>query len=190
MPELLRYLLIAFILLFYLFFFIRSFSLSKSLRKNIKARNAMLHISILFAGLSSALFLIYLIFPKVKPCLFIPYTSSILIISGTIMIFFGLITSSVASLTLKNSWRIGVNENEKTDLITSGIFGFSRNPYFLSYDLVLLGMVFCLPSPFLFIPVLITAMLFHKLILKEEEYLERQHGTAYLKYKGKVRRYL
>jgi protein-S-isoprenylcysteine O-methyltransferase Ste14 len=130
MPELLRYLLIAFIYLFYLFFFIRSFNLSKLLGKNIKAKNPMLNVSILFAGLSSALFLFYLIFPQVEPCLFIPYSSPILIITGTIMIFFGLITSSVASLILKNSWRIGVNENEKTDLTYGCYFWILEKPLF------------------------------------------------------------
>jgi hypothetical protein len=37
---------------------------------------------------------------------------------STVFITLGLIASSVAPLTLKKSWRIGVDPNEKTELIT------------------------------------------------------------------------
>ncbi len=83
-----------------------------------------------------------------------------------------------------------MDENEKTELITGGIYKFSRNPYFLSYDLVLIGMVFCLLSPFLILSVLITIVLFHMMILKEESYLENKHQEQYRKYKKEVGRYL
>jgi protein-S-isoprenylcysteine O-methyltransferase Ste14 len=40
----------------------------------------------------------------------------------------------VASLVgLRDSWRVGVMEDQQTDLIKGGIYSFSRNPYFLSY---------------------------------------------------------
>jgi protein-S-isoprenylcysteine O-methyltransferase Ste14 len=108
---------------------------------------------------------------------------------GSVFITLGLIASTVASLTLKKSWRIGVEQNEKTELITAGIYKFSRNSYFLSYDLVLVGMVFGLWSPFLILPVLITIMLFHPMMLKEEKYLENKHQGNYIRYKREVRRY-
>lgn len=184
-----RYFLITLILLFYLFFFIRAWALSKSLGKNIKAKSPLLNISIVLAGLSSLLFLSYLIVPSIGQHLVILFSASFLATIGSVLIALGLITSTVASLTLKKSWRIGVNENEKTELITNGIYKFSRNPYFLSYDFVLIGMVFCLGSPFLILPVLITIMLFHLMILKEENYLENKHQENYLRYKSEVRRY-
>ena len=184
-----RYFLITLILLFYIFFFIRSFTLSKSLGKNIKAKSPLLNISIVLAGLSSVIFLAYLTVPPISEYLIILFSSNFLTIMGSVFITLGLITSTVASLTLKKSWRIGVDENEKTELITDGIYRFSRNPYFLSYDFVLIGMVFCLWSPFLILPVLITIMLFHLMILKEEKYLENKHQENYSRYKREVRRY-
>jgi protein-S-isoprenylcysteine O-methyltransferase Ste14 len=186
----LRYFLIALILLFYIFFFIRALRLSKSLGKNIKAKNPLLNGSIILAGLSSVIFLAYLTVPSISEYLIILYLSNLLTIIGSILITLGLIASTIASLTLRKSWRIGVDENEKTELITNGIYQFSRNPYFLSYDLVLIGMVFCLISPFLILSVLVTIGLFHLLILKEEKYLENKHQEDYRKYKKEVRRYL
>jgi protein-S-isoprenylcysteine O-methyltransferase Ste14 len=184
-----RYFLITLILLFYIFFFIRSFALSRSLGKNIKAQNPLLNISILMAGLSSVIFLAYLAAPPIGEYLIIIISSNFLTIVGAILITLGLITSTIASLTLKKSWRIGVDENEKTELIINGIYKFSRNPYFLSYDFVLIGMVFCLWSPFLILPVLSTIRLFHLMILKEENYLENKHPENYSRYKREVRRY-
>jgi protein-S-isoprenylcysteine O-methyltransferase Ste14 len=168
----------------------RAFFLSKSIGKNIKANNSIVNISIISAGITSVIFLIYLSIPQISEYLIIIYSSNLLTIIGSILITIGLLTSSIASLTLKKSWRIGVDDNEKTELIAEGIYKISRNPYFLSYDFVLMGMIFCLLSPFLIIPALITIALFHLMILKEEVYLENQHHDNYRKYKKEVRRYI
>jgi protein-S-isoprenylcysteine O-methyltransferase Ste14 len=157
----------------------RAFFLSKSIGKNIKANNSIVNISIISAGITSVIFLIYLSIPQISEYLIIIYSSNLLTIIGSILITIGLLTSSIASLTLKKSWRIGVDDNEKTELIAEGIYKISRNPYFLSYDFVLMGMIFCLLSPFLIIPALITIALFHLMILKEEVYLENQHHDNY-----------
>jgi protein-S-isoprenylcysteine O-methyltransferase Ste14 len=169
------YFLITLILLFYIFIFLRASTLSRSLGKNIKAKNTLLNMSIILAGLSSVIFLGYLSAPPISEYLLILFSSNLLTIIGSVLITLGLIMSTVASITLKKSWRIGIDKNEKTELITNGIYKISRNPYFLSYDLVLIGMVFCLLSPFLILAVLITIVLFHLMILKEENYLEKQH---------------
>ena len=42
---------------------------------------------------------------------------------------------------MKDSWRAGVSYEEKTDLITSGIYQISCNPAFLGFDLVYVGIV-------------------------------------------------
>ena len=58
-------------------------------------------------------------------------------------IFLGIIGDIVfiaSVLTMKDSWRAGVSYEEKTDLITNGIYQISRNPAFLGFDLVYLGM--------------------------------------------------
>jgi protein-S-isoprenylcysteine O-methyltransferase Ste14 len=146
--------------------------------------------SIILAGLSSVIFLGYLSAPPISEYLLILFSSNLLTIIGSVLITLGLIMSTVASITLKKSWRIGIDENKKTELITNGIYKISRNPYFLSYDLVLIGMVFCLLSPFLILAVLITIVLFHLMILKEENYLEKQHQDNYRQYKKEVRRYI
>jgi protein-S-isoprenylcysteine O-methyltransferase Ste14 len=185
-----KYLLITVLSTFYFFFFIRAFVLSKSLGKSIKGKNPIVNFSILSSGVSSLIFIAYLIYPEIENYFYIIFSSIILKIIGSIIIISGILLSVLSSISLKKSWRIGVDENEKTELISSGIYRISRNPYFLSFDLVLIGMVLYFLAPVLIITVLATVILFHVIILNEEKYLEKTHGNNYKKYKERVRRYL
>ncbi|MBN2080349.1 MAG: isoprenylcysteine carboxylmethyltransferase family protein [Spirochaetes bacterium] len=185
-----RCLLIALLIVFYLFFFVRAFLISRKLGKNIKGKNPAVNLSVLFAGLSSALFFVHLAFPKIKEYFYVFSTPPIFRMIGVVLVAAGLVVSMIASLTLKNSWRIGIDDSEKTELITSGIYRFSRNPYFISFNFVLIGMLFYFPTPVLMATVLITVVLFHVLIVKEEKYLTEKHGDRYLKYKNGVKRYI
>lgn len=42
----------------------------------------------------------------------------------------GCIVFIFSVITMKDSWRAGVSESERTDLITNGIYRYSRNPRF------------------------------------------------------------
>ncbi len=106
------------------------------------------------------------------------------IVTGIIaVIFFGL-----AALTMKNSWRVGIPE-EKTSLITKGIYKWSRNPAFLGFDLLYLSV--CLI--FFNIPLMLisvwAAVMLHLQILQEEEHMHRMFGEAYDRYKEHTLRY-
>lgn len=57
-----------------------------------------------------------------------------LMIGSLSVIFFAL-----ATITMKNSCRVGIPE-EKTELITNGIYQWSRNPAFVWFDLLYLSM--------------------------------------------------
>lgn len=185
-----RFFLIFLIFVFYIFFFLRAYLLSNRLKTKIKADNILVNSSIFFAGLSSVIFLTYILFPKTGDLFFTLNSLEILKITGTVLISLGLIISISASLNMKESWRIGIKEGEKTELITTGFYAVSRNPYFLAYDFVLIGMVLNMLSPILIFTSLITIILFHLMILKEEKYLEKTHKEKYLEYKKRVGRYL
>ncbi|WP_413614210.1 methyltransferase family protein [Flavobacterium sp. N2013] len=57
-----------------------------------------------------------------------------------------LIWTIIAQNQMKNSWRIGIDTETKTDLITSGLFKFSRNPIFLGIILSLVGLFLTTPN--------------------------------------------
>ena len=93
-------------------------------------------------------------------------------------------------LTMKGSWRAGVPEKKETSLVTSGIYRISRNPAFVGFDLMYIGILLAFPNAWHAAAVAITLMLFHKQILGEEQFLEGAFGEEYADYKKRVRRYL
>ena len=93
-------------------------------------------------------------------------------------------------LCMKDSWRAGIPEKDKTEIVTNGIYKISRNPAFLGFDLMYLGifLMYCNPLTGLFS--LFAVIMLHLQILQEEKYLEATFGTTYLEYKKHVMRYL
>ncbi|MDY3772064.1 MAG: isoprenylcysteine carboxylmethyltransferase family protein [Candidatus Faecousia sp.] len=96
----------------------------------------------------------------------------------------------ISVLCMKDSWRAGIPEEDRTELVTDGIYAFSRNPAFLGFDLQYIGvlLMFCnlLTAAF---TVFAVSML-HLQILQEERYLTAAFGPEYLQYRRHVLRYL
>ena len=96
----------------------------------------------------------------------------------------------ISVLCMKDSWRAGIPANDKTELVTGGVYAYSRNPAFLGFDLQYIGvlLMFCnfLTATF---TVFAVSML-HLQILQEERYLTAAFGAEYLKYRHQVLRYL
>ena len=93
-------------------------------------------------------------------------------------------------LCMKDSWRAGIPDKDHTELVTSGIYRFSRNPAFLGFDLMYIGMMLMYCN-LLIVPLTVFAIvMLHLQILQEERYLEKTFGTAYREYKRHTFRYL
>jgi protein-S-isoprenylcysteine O-methyltransferase Ste14 len=185
-----KYISISLIILFYVFFFLRAILLSRKIGKSIKSNDFVLNIAILSAGLASIIFILQQVVPSFEKYALSITNSIVLEMIGTFLISIGLIFSTVASLNLGRSWRVGVNTSEKTELVTHGIYKFSRNPYFLFYDMVLIGLSLSSQSMLVIVFSTMTIIMFHVLIIKEEKYLENMHGIDYRNYKKQTRRYI
>lgn len=93
-------------------------------------------------------------------------------------------------LCMKDSWRAGIPDKDHTELVTSGIYRFSRNPAFLGFDLMYIGMMLMYCN-LLTVPLTVFAIvMLHLQILQEERYLEKTFGAAYREYKRHTFRYL
>lgn len=107
---------------------------------------------------------------------------------GLTLMLMAIIWTVVAQNQMKNSWRIGIDNDMKTELITSGLFSVSRNPVFFGMIISLLGVFFVTPNSFSLLFLIISYVLIQIQIRLEEEYLYKQHGEEYLDYLMKVRR--
>lgn len=95
-----------------------------------------------------------------------------------------------AVITMQDSWRAGVSKTDKTELVTNGIFSISRNPAFLGFDLVYIGILLMFFNWMLLVLSVFAALMFHLQIVNvEEDFLLEAFGEEYLDYKRKVNRY-
>jgi protein-S-isoprenylcysteine O-methyltransferase Ste14 len=115
--------------------------------------------------------------------------SLILKISGVVVISVSLVLFTLALLHFNDSLRFGLDENNQGELVTSGIFMFSRNPFFLSINLYFTGLALLRPCLFLIFMAVLTIVSIHFYILKEEKFMCNFYGRKYENYKQKVRRY-
>ena len=118
-----------------------------------------------------------------------PSLSKELLTIGILLSFIGDIVFAMAVITMKDSWRAGLAEKDETKMITNGIYKISRNPAFLGFDLVYIGILLMFFNWILFFFSLFAIVMLHIQILQEELYLERVFGTTYMDYKSKVCRY-
>ncbi|RZL12879.1 MAG: isoprenylcysteine carboxylmethyltransferase family protein [Pedobacter sp.] len=110
--------------------------------------------------------------------------------TGLIFIHASLIWIIIAQYHMKQSWRIGIDEKNKTELITTGLFSLSRNPIFLGMMLSTLGIFLIIPDTVTFFVAAASYIVIQIQIRLEEEFLIKQHGTVYSEYKRTVRRLL
>lgn len=115
----------------------------------------------------------------------------ILRIIGMVITACGVMTFVFSVLQMKDNWRAGVQREEKTNLVTIGIYSISRNPAFLGFDLMYIGILFSFFNWYLCFATSFALIFFHLQIVNvEEDFLIETFGDEYLKYKKKVYRYL
>lgn len=97
----------------------------------------------------------------------------------------------ISVVTMRDNWRAGVSEEEKTELVTSGIYRISRNPAFLGFDMLYVGVLLAFFSWPLFALSAFAMLMFHLQIVNvEEDFLRVAFGDAYLEYCQHVCRYI
>ena len=111
--------------------------------------------------------------------------------TGLVLAVGGLVVVLLGQAAMGASWRIGVDENERTDLITRGLFSQVRNPIFTGMATVCGGVVLMVPTLVAVIALacLVAAVQIQVRVV-EEPYLRRVHGEAYLRYAASAGRFL
>jgi protein-S-isoprenylcysteine O-methyltransferase Ste14 len=87
-----------------------------------------------------------------------------------------------------NAWRIGIDQKEKTSLVTDGPFRIVRHPIYLFQIVILLGVLLLLPTALSLLILLIHFACVSVKALDEESYLLRIHGERYLNYLSRTGR--
>jgi len=110
--------------------------------------------------------------------------------TGLIITAIGGVIFITAMLSMKTSWRVGIDKATQTKLVSSGIYRYSRNPAFVGFDNMFIGFALMYPSLLTAAVAILNIAAIHNLILQEEKYLETVFGKEYLKYKDRTPRYI
>ncbi|WP_027633655.1 methyltransferase family protein [Clostridium hydrogeniformans] len=104
--------------------------------------------------------------------------------------FIGLLIFIIAMVNMGLSWRVGIDKKSESKLVTKGIYNFSRNPAFVGFDLMFLGLFLTFPNIITLVIILINIIFIHRLILQEEKHLISIFGDDYYTYTNKTPRYI
>jgi len=120
-----------------------------------------------------------------------PQVSSIGVkLLGLVLVVLGFVIFLLSLASLGNSWRLGIDENNPGELVTSGIYGLSRNPIYVFFDLYFVGTFLLNGAPIFALLALLIGLTLHLQILQEERFLLRAFGQAYRAYCARTGRYI
>jgi protein-S-isoprenylcysteine O-methyltransferase Ste14 len=110
---------------------------------------------------------------------------------GVVIAVLGIFATVYAQLDMGDSWRIGVDPNETTTLVRTGVFGWVRNPIFTAMITFGFGIALVTPNPVAIVGfLLLVATIELQVRVVEEPYLLTVHGDAYRDYLANVGRFV
>ena len=111
-------------------------------------------------------------------------------LTGIVLLLLSLVWTVIAQGQMGESWRIGIDQSHRTNLVQSGVFSLSRNPIFLGMMLTLFGLFLVIPNALTLLTLGLGVVLIQIQVRLEEEFLARTHGDEYILYRIRVRRWI
>src|SRR5262249_33894248 len=108
--------------------------------------------------------------------------------AGVLLCLAGLVLLLLSLISFGKSFRVGIDVDQPDKLVTTGVFAFSRNPIYVGFGCILLGQFLVFPNWILLVYLAAGIWLFHRQVLREEEFLRQHYGQEYAEYCNRVRR--
>ena len=110
---------------------------------------------------------------------------------GVPLVIFSLALFFASTRRFKSAGTPVPGNKATTAIVQSGPYRFSRNPIYLAFSVLMLGIACSRNSAWLLGTLAAAASLMSFVVIpREERYLEGRFGVEYLEYKAKVRRWL
>jgi protein-S-isoprenylcysteine O-methyltransferase Ste14 len=93
-------------------------------------------------------------------------------------------------MSMGSSWRVGVVGGETGDLVSGGLYRFSRNPTFVGQAALLAGVAVAVPSAPTFLAPILFLWSASTQVRSEEEALSAAFGPEYDRYAASVPRWI
>ncbi len=111
-------------------------------------------------------------------------------IIGWSLLSLSMILVCIAQSSMADSWRIGIDEVNKSKLVTTGLFSYTRNPIFLGIIIANTGLVLIIPNAFTLLIISLSTICINTQVRLEEEFLANKFGRQYEQYKTCVSRWI
>jgi protein-S-isoprenylcysteine O-methyltransferase Ste14 len=110
---------------------------------------------------------------------------------GVVLAVAGILLTFGAQLAMGDAWRIGVDPEERTELVTDGPFRLVRNPIYSAMIPTVFGLVLMVPNIVALAAFTALAIALELQVrLVEEPHLQRIHGVEYAEYAARVGRFV
>ena len=110
---------------------------------------------------------------------------------GVVLALLGIALTLYAQVAMGTSWRIGVDHEERTALVTNGPFGWVRNPIFSAMIPISIGLALMVPSVVAIAAVVALAVALELQVrVVEEPYLLAAQGRPYREYAARTGRFV
>lgn len=109
---------------------------------------------------------------------------------GFVVGLIGLTLCWLAQRTMGNAWRVGIDKENETPLLMSGVFQFIRNPTYSGLFLLCFGVWLIFPTFSFLTWCLLFFVMIEFQVREEEEHLLTLHGETYQNYTTATKRYI
>jgi protein-S-isoprenylcysteine O-methyltransferase Ste14 len=110
---------------------------------------------------------------------------------GTALAVVGIAVTMWSQIAMGASWRIGIDNDEHTALVTTGPYRRVRNPIYTGMFVFTLGFTLVLPNVFSLVGLVALIAITTTVVRRvEEPYLLKQHGLAFVAWKRTTGRFL
>jgi protein-S-isoprenylcysteine O-methyltransferase Ste14 len=111
--------------------------------------------------------------------------------AGMIVVILGLVAAFGALRQMIQANTSSDTHTPTTSVVTTGVYRFTRNPIYIGYLCVLIGIPLIFGNYWGLVLSPLQVILFNRLIIQHEEaYLSEKFGQEYLDYKSRVRRWI
>ena len=111
------------------------------------------------------------------------WVGAVLCICAPIVFFWGI-------YSFGKSFRVGIDKNSPGNLVSSGAFAVSRNPLYVAFMMILVGVFLIFPVWIFFVYLIIGMWRIDHQVCLEENALRKIYGKGYDDYCNRVRRYI
>ncbi len=108
---------------------------------------------------------------------------------GYTFMYIGFLIVVYAMLTMKESWRMGIDEKNPGPLVTKGLYKYVRHPIYSALFLILGGSLFILPNLLSLVLILCSIGGLVTEAFYEEEFLLKKYPHEYTDYMNKTGRF-